>query len=168
MADFVQKKFEAARECFEKHHATESIAYQGVGQSRCDLQPAGRAQEGNRSSAESINSAIENVLKLTTTWGSPQRAQQMNTMAISAYKEWLKLAPEMVDANINLGNLYMEMKNVGLAIQCFQSALRHDPKSEKAMKCLQTAQSTQKTSRKEASPFGRLVDVRELEQQQHP
>jgi hypothetical protein len=61
----------------------------------------------------------------------------------------------------------MDMKNVGLALQCFQTALRHEPGSAKAKRCLETAQSTQKTSRKEASPFGRLVDVADLDRQQH-
>ena len=91
----------------------------------------------------------------------------MNTMAISAYKEAIKIAPDMVDAHINLGNIFMEMKNVGLALQCFQTALKHDPGSAKAKKCLETAQSKQKTARKEASPFGRLVNVADLDRQQH-
>ena len=86
-------------------------------------------------------------------------------MAISAYKEALKLAPEMIDAHINLGNIYMDMKNIGLALQCFQAALRNQPESVKARRCLETAQSMQKIARKEASPFGRLVDVAELSRQ---
>ena len=69
-------------------------------------------------------------------------------MAISAYKEALKLAPDMVDAHINLGNIFIEMKNVGLALQCFQAALRHHPGSAKAKKCLETAQSIQRLPEK--------------------
>jgi len=73
----------------------------------------------------------------------------------------------MVDAHINLGNIFMEMKNVGLALQCFQTALKHEPGSPKAKRCLETAQSQQKTARKETSPFGRLVNVADLDRQQH-
>jgi hypothetical protein len=57
------------------------------------------------------------------------------------------------------------MKNMGLALQCFQTALRHDPESKKAKLCLEKAQNTQKSARKVASPFGRLVDGSEENQQ---
>lgn len=43
----------------------------------------------------------------------------------------------MIDAHINLGNIYIEMNNVGLAIQCFNAAITPQTDSEKAKKCLQ-------------------------------
>ncbi len=97
--------------------------------------------------------------------GIAQRGQNLNTMAISAYKEAIKLKPDMVEAHLNLGNIYVQMKNMGLALQCFQTALRYDPESKKAKLCLENAHSTQKSARKTASPFGRLVDGTETNQQ---
>jgi tetratricopeptide (TPR) repeat protein len=98
--------------------------------------------------------------------GISQRAMDMNTMAISAYKEAIKIKPDMVEAHLNLGNIYLELKNNGLAIQCFQAALKANPNSKKAQASLEKANSNQKALRKEASPFGRLVDVDSLEHQQ--
>ena len=166
MASFFQKKLEPARECFErltqlnpahtKAWVNLGAILNRMGEHKKATDVLRRALQRDRKCAEAYyNMAIAH------------RALQMNTMAISAYKEAVKLDPEMVDAHINLGNIYMEMKNIGLAVKCFQTALRHEPTSAKAKRCLETAQSTQKTSRKEASPFGRLVDVADLDRQQH-
>jgi tetratricopeptide (TPR) repeat protein len=165
MANYFQKKLEPARECFErltqlnpahiKAWVNLGAILNRMGEHKKATDALRRALQRDRKCAEAYyNMAIAH------------RALHMNTMAISAYKEAVKLAPEMVDAHINLGNIYMEMKNVGLALRCFQTALRHEPGSAKAKRCLETAQSTQKTSRKEASPFGRLVDVADLDRQQ--
>ncbi len=81
-----------------------------------------------------------------------------NTMAISAYKEAIKLRPDMTDANMNLGKIYMEMSNFGLAQRCFNEVLKHDSGSKKARMLLDRMQQNQKSARKAASPFGRLVD----------
>ena len=166
LANFFWKKLEPARECFERltqlnpSHTKAWVNLGAIlnrmGEHKKATDVLRRALQRDRKCAEAYyNMAIA------------QRALQMNTMAISAYKEAIKLAPKMVDAHINLGNIYMDMKNVGLALQCFQTALRHEPESAKARRCLETAQSTQKTSRKEASPFGRLVDVADLARQQN-
>ena len=166
MASFFQKKLEPARECFErltqlnpahtKAWVNLGAILNRMGEHKKATDVLRRALQRDRKCAEAYyNMAIAH------------RALQMNTMAISAYKEAVKLEPKMVDAHINLGNIYMEMKNIGLAVKCFQTALRHEPTSAKAKRCLETAQSTQKTSRKEASPFGRLVDVADLDRQQH-
>lgn len=98
--------------------------------------------------------------------GIAQRGLNLNTMAISAYKEAIKLKPDLIEAHLNLGNIYVQMKNMGLALQCFQTAIRLDPDSAKAQFSLQKAQNSQKTARKVASPFGRLVDGTEVDQQQ--
>lgn len=98
--------------------------------------------------------------------GIAQRGLNLNTMAISAYKEAIKLKPDLIEAHLNLGNIYVQMKNMGLALQCFQTAVRLDPDSAKAQSSLQKAQKTQKIARKVASPFGRLVDGTEMDQQQ--
>ena len=166
MANFLRQEMEPARDCFERLTQINPSYTKGwvnlgavlnrMGQHKKAIETLRRALQRDRKCAE----AYYNM-------GIAQRGLQMNTMAISAYKEAIKLAPDMVDAHINLGNIYMDMKNVGLAQQCFQAALRHNPQSAKAQKCLENAQSTQKISRKEASPFGRLVDVEDLARQEN-
>jgi tetratricopeptide (TPR) repeat protein len=97
--------------------------------------------------------------------GIAQRGQNLNTMAISAYKEAIKLKPDLIEAHLNLGNIYVDMKNMGLALQCFQAAVRLDPNSKKARSSLEKAQLNQQNARRVVSPFGRLVDVKELDRQ---
>ena len=97
--------------------------------------------------------------------GSAQRGQNMNTMAISAYKEALKLKPNLIEAHLNLGNIYVDMKNMGLALRCFQTAVQLDPDSKKARSSLEKAQLNQQNARREVSPFGRLVNIEELDRQ---
>lgn len=165
MANFFQKKLEPARECFERLtqlNPAHTKAWVNLGAILNRMGEHKKATDVLRRALQRDRKCAEAYYNM----GIAQRALQMNTMAISAYKEAVKLTPQMVDAHINLGNIYMEMKNVGLALQCFQTALRHEPESAKARRCLETAQSTQKTSRKEASPFGRLVNVADLDRQQ--
>ncbi len=166
MTNFFQKKLEPARECFERLtqlNPAHTKAWVNLGAILNRIGEHKKATDALRRALQRDRKCAEAYYNM----GIAQRALQMNTMAISAYKEAVKLTPSMVDAHINLGNIYMDMKNVGLAMQCFHAALRHEPGSAKAKRCLETAQSNQKTSRKEASPFGRLVDVAELARQQH-
>lgn len=166
MANFFQKKLEPARECFERLtqlNPSNTQAWVNLG---AILNRSGEYKKAT----EVLRRAIQRNRKCAEAYynmGIAQRGQQMNSMAISAYKEALKIAPEMVDAHINLGNIYIDMNNVGLAIQCFNAAIRQQPTSEKAKKCLEKAQTRQKQSRKQASPFGRLVDVTQLAVQNH-
>ena len=165
MISFIQKDMATARECFEKLtqlNPSNTKAWVNLG--------AIYNRSGDHKKAtEVLRRALQRDRKCAEAYynmGIAQRALQMNTMAISAYKEALKLAPDMVDASINLGNIYMDMKNIGFAIQCFTEAIKHQPNSEKAQRCLERAQSQQKSSRKEASPFGRLVNIDDLAKQQ--
>ena len=165
MANFFRKKLEPARECFERLtqlNPAHTKAWVNLGAVLNRMGEHKKATDVLRRALQRDRKCAEAYYNM----GIAHRALQMNTMAISAYKEAIKLAPSMVDAHINIGNIYMDMKNIGLAMQCFQTALRHEPESAKARKCLETAQSTQKTSRKEASPFGRLVDIADLARQQ--
>ncbi len=91
-----------------------------------------------------------------------QKALKLTTMAISAYKEAIRIKPDMIDAHLNLGLLYAEMNNAGLAQQCYMAVLKINPNSKKAKALLEQAQGTQKNARKSASPFGRLVDEDDL------
>ena len=87
----------------------------------------------------------------------------MTTMAISAYKEALKLNPRMADAHINLGRIYADSGNLSQAQKSFLEVLKIDPASKKAQMLLESVQVSLKASKKTESPFGRLVDIEELD-----
>jgi tetratricopeptide (TPR) repeat protein len=164
MANFFQKNLEKARECFEKLTQVNPANTQAWVNLGAILNRAGEYKKAT----EVLRRAIQRNRKCVEAYynmGIAQRGQQMNSMAISAYKEALKIDPKMVDAHINLGNIYIDMNNVGLAIQCFNAALLHQPNSEKAKRCLEKAQTKQKEFRKQTSPFGRLVNVAQLDEQ---
>ncbi len=164
MAYFFGKQYEPARETFERLTKANPMHLNGwvnlgailnrLGEHKKAIEALRRAVHRDRKCAEGFYNM-----------GIAQRALNMNTMAISAYKEAVKLKPDLIEAHLNLGNIYAELKNMGLALQCFQNALKQDPNSAKAKASLQKAQLNQKTARKVASPFGRLVDVAELDKQ---
>jgi tetratricopeptide (TPR) repeat protein len=121
-----------------------------------------------RKAVEALRRALQKDRKCAEAYynmGIAQRGQNLNTMAISAYKEAIKLKPGLIEAHLNLGNIYVDMKNMGLALQCFQAAVRLDPNSKKARSSLEKAQLNQQNARRVVSPFGRLVDVKELDRQ---
>lgn len=164
LAKFLAKDLEGARATFEeltrvnpshiKAWVNLGAVHNRMGDHRKAVDVLRRTLQKDRKCAE----AYYNM-------GIAQRAMNLNTMAISAYKEAIKLKPDLVEAHLNLGNIYVDMKNMGLALQCFQTALKHDPNSKKAKTSLENAMSNQKTLRKSTSPFGRLVDVDELDKQ---
>lgn len=164
LAQFLSKDLEGARATFEeltrvnpshiKAWVNLGAVHNRMGDHRKAVDILRRTLQKDRKCAE----AYYNM-------GIAQRAMNFNTMAISAYKEAIKLKPDLVEAHLNLGNIYVDMKNMGLALQCFQAALKHDPNSKKAKTSLENAMSNQKTLRKSTSPFGRLVDVDELDKQ---
>lgn len=164
LAQFYAKQLESACETFEQLTKlnpanTQSWVNLGAVQNRLG---------DFRKAVESLRRALQKDRKCAEAYynmGIAQRGQNMNTMAISAYKEAIKLKPDFVEAHLNLGNIYVEMKNMGLALQCFQTAVRLDPGSKKAKSSLEKAQLNQKNLRREVSPFGRLVDVKKLDQQ---
>ncbi len=164
LAHFLSKDLEGARATFEelirvnpshiKAWVNLGAVHNRMGDHRKAVDVLRRTLQKDRKCAE----AYYNM-------GIAQRAMNFNTMAISAYKEAIKLKPDLVEAHLNLGNIYVDMKNMGLALQCFQAALKHDPNSKKAKTSLENAMSNQKTLRKSTSPFGRLVDIDELDKQ---
>jgi len=165
MTSFFQQNLETAHDCFDRLtqlNPSHTKAWVNLGAILNRMGEYRKATEVLRRALQKDRKCAEAYYNM----GIAQRGMQANTMAISAYKEAIKLAPEMTDAHINLGNIYTDMKNTGLALQCFQAALRHNPQSAKARKCFETVQSMQKTTRKQASPFGRLVDVADLSKQQ--
>jgi tetratricopeptide (TPR) repeat protein len=164
MARFYNKEFEAAREVFESHTKQNS----GHAQAWVNLGAVLNRLGEFRKAVEALRRALQKDRKCAEAYynmGIAQRGQNLNTMAISAYKEAIKLKPDLIEAHLNLGNIYVDMKNMGLALRCFQTAIQLDPNSKKARASLEKAQATQKNARKEVSPFGRLVNIAELDRQ---
>jgi tetratricopeptide (TPR) repeat protein len=77
-------------------------------------------------------------------------------MAVSAYKEALKIDPTMVEAYQNLGNVYVDMGNMQMAITNFKKALEIRPDFEKARAGLEKAEQQQEIAKGRNTQFGRL------------
>lgn len=164
MACFFAKDFDKARDAFEmltRHNPGHTKGWVNLGAVLNRQGEYKKAIEALRRAVQKDRRCAEGYYNM----GIAQKGLNLLTMAISAYKEAIKLKPDLVDAHVNLGNIYAEMKNLGLAQKCFTEALRHDPQSKKAQSCLDKIHATQKVVRKESSPFGRLVNVEELDRQ---
>lgn len=164
MACFFSKNLDGARDAFEqltRHNPGHSKGWVNLGAVLNRQGEYKKAVDALRRAVQKDRRCAEGYYNM----GIAQKGLNLLTMAISAYKEAIKLKPDLVDAHINLGNIYAEMKNLGLAQKCFLDALKHDPQSKKAQSCLERIQATQKVAKKEVSPFGRLVNVAELDRQ---
>ncbi|QDT32080.1 tetratricopeptide repeat protein [Thalassoglobus polymorphus] len=95
--------------------------------------------------------------------GIAQRGLHQNSMAVSAYKEAIRLRPDFVEAYTNLGNVLLEMKNHSQAILQFRKALEVQPDFERAKIGLCAAQEQTEQAKSAISPFGRLVDMEQVE-----
>lgn len=93
-----------------------------------------------------------------------QKGLNQPHLAVSAYKEALKINPNMVDAIQNLANLYLEMGNIQQAQFHFHKALEIDPDFEKAKRGLERSFAIAEEKKKAVNPFGRLVNMDELNQ----
>jgi tetratricopeptide (TPR) repeat protein len=98
--------------------------------------------------------------------GIAQKNLKMTSMAITAFREAIRIKPSMIDAHLCLGTIYSETNSHALAQQCFNNALKQDPENKKARTLLENSQSVQKAGRQSYSPFGRLVNLDELPQNQ--
>src|SRR5262249_40778375 len=79
-------------------------------------------------------------------------------MAVSAYREALKLDPQMVDAHTNLANVFVEQGNLTQAVNHYRTALEIRPGFSRAQRGLEAAQEAAVAAKDAVSPFGRLVD----------
>lgn len=94
--------------------------------------------------------------------GIAQRNLKQFSMAVSAYRECLRLDPEMVDAHVNLANVYLEQNNHRKAVEHYEKALGVKPGYGRAKRGLDHVRELMDKNKREASPFGRLVDVEKL------
>lgn len=165
MAQFFDGQLDEALETFEELTRVNS----GHTKAWVNMGAILNRQGEHKRAVEVLRRAIQKDRKCAEAYynmGIGQRGLSLNTMAISAYKEAIRLKPDMVEAHLNLGNIYLDMKNTALAVQCFQAALKQNPESKKAKASLEKAMHNQKAAKKEASPFGRLVDIDRLSQQE--
>ena len=95
--------------------------------------------------------------------GIAQKNLNQISMAVSAYRECVRLDPEMVDAHVNLANVYIEQNNHRKASEHFELALKVKPGFNRAKRGLEHVRQLMEKNKREASPFGRLVDEEKLE-----
>jgi len=93
--------------------------------------------------------------------GLAHRGLNQHSMAVSAYKEAIRLAPEMAEAYQNLANVYIDMGNTQQAVTNYERALQIRPDFERARNGLEKAKEAQQKAKTSASPFGRLVDIKQ-------
>lgn len=92
-----------------------------------------------------------------------QKGLNQPHLAVSAYKEALKIDPKMVEAIQNLANLYLEMGNIQQAQFQYHKALEINPTFERAKRGLERALLIADEMKKAINPFGRLVNMEELD-----
>jgi len=165
MARFFEKQLEPARAAFEqltKLNSGHTLGWVNLGAVLNRMGDYKKAIESLRRAVQKDRKCAEAYYNM----GIAQRGLNMNSMAISAYKEAIKIKPDLIEAHLNLGNIYADVKNLSLAMLCFQTAVKFAPESRKAKACLEKARLAQMAARKSQSPFGRLVDVDQLDRQQ--
>jgi tetratricopeptide (TPR) repeat protein len=87
-----------------------------------------------------------------------QRGLDRPAMALSAYRECIRINPDMAEAHQNLANLLLEMENFQQAKLHYNKALNIRPDFERARRGLKRTEQAMIRQRKQANPFGRLVD----------
>ncbi len=92
-----------------------------------------------------------------------QKGLNQPHLAVSAYKEALKLDPKMVEAIQNLANLYLEMGNIQQAQFQYHKALEINPAFDRAKRGLERSRQLAEEKKKAVNPFGRLVNMEELD-----
>lgn len=95
--------------------------------------------------------------------GFAERSHGQLSMAVSAFKEAIRLNPEMWEAYINLGQTLLAMKSPAQAAPHFERALQIRPESRTAREGLIAARNAVDLAKHAISPFGRLVNMDEIE-----
>jgi tetratricopeptide (TPR) repeat protein len=92
--------------------------------------------------------------------GIAQKNLGQLSLAVTAYREAIRLDSRMADAHLNLANLYVEMGNYSQALSHYRGALEINPAFRKAEAGIAATQARMEEARHSSSPFGRLVDTR--------
>lgn len=162
MAHFLSKDFQSAAKVFETLTRQFPLSKGGWINLGATLNRLGEF----RRAVDALRRAVQRDRRCADAWynlGFAQRGMNMTTMAISAYREALKLNPRMADAHLNLGRIYADSGNLSQAQKSFLEVLKIDPASKKAQALLEGVQVVLKASKKSESPFGRLVNIEELD-----
>ncbi len=118
-----------------------------------------------QAAVKTLRQAVSRDRKNATAYynlGIAQKGLNQPHLAVSAYKEAIKFAPQMVEAIQNLANLYVEMGNLQQALAQFHKALEIKPDFERARRGLEKARLIAEEKKKAVNPFGRLVNMEEL------
>ncbi|MDB4637418.1 MAG: tetratricopeptide repeat protein [Planctomycetaceae bacterium] len=91
--------------------------------------------------------------------GEAHLGLNQNSMAMTAFKEAIKIDPDLLEANLYLGRIYLEMKSHAQAIRHFEHAAKTHPDSQEASQALREARQGKEDNRDAVNPFGRLVDM---------
>ena len=162
---FLNRQFEEARGAFEqltKDHSLYAAGWVNLGAVQNVL-------KDYMGASKSLKKAIQKDKKSAPAHynlGIAQKALGMNSMAITAYREAIKLAPTMPEPYTNLGNMYIDMKNLIQAVKVLEEGLSHCPGHAKLTAVLAKARDIKDGIKKNESPLGRLVDEKELSQRQ--
>src|SRR5580692_5508628 len=73
-------------------------------------------------------------------------------MAITAYREAVRLNPRMYDAHYNLGNIFFEKGQLALAIAHYKQALEIRPNWEKGKNALEASLAAQSAATPAPAP----------------
>lgn len=95
--------------------------------------------------------------------GLAYRGLNQLNMGVTAYREAIRLDPDMAEAYLNLANIYVEMGNHQQAILHYKKSLEIKPDWQRATRGLLAAEKARELARNSISPFGRLVDVEQIE-----
>ncbi|MGE3315226.1 MAG: tetratricopeptide repeat protein, partial [Planctomycetaceae bacterium] len=90
--------------------------------------------------------------------GLAYRGLEQQAMAISAYREAVRVSPLMAAAHQNLAHVYVDIGNHQQAIVHYQKALEINPEFDRAKRGLEQARQASDQLKHAVSPFGRLVD----------
>ena len=123
----------------------------------------------HKAASDALRKAIQRNKKSAIAYynlGIAQKAMNQPKLAISAYEECLRIDPENSEASINLANAYFGQKQFAKAAKAATAGLEIAPKSSKLQRLLKKAEDEIAGSKTEESPFGRLVDEKELASRQ--
>lgn len=160
-AYYLAKDFERAIKCFERLtqlKPREAKAFVNLG-------ALFNVQREFKKAAETLRKAVQRDSKSADAFynlGIAERGNNQLVNAVSAYKECVRLKPDLTEGHINLANCFVEQKNYKKATEHYELALKHRPEHKSATLGIKRVQALILESKQVANPFGRLVDSERL------
>lgn len=161
ICNYSARHYEAARDAFHqvtRMDPTAASAWVNLGAVQNLL-------HDHKNATNSLRKGIQKDKKNAVAYfnlGIAQKALGSTSMAVSAYKEAIRIDPDMPQPYANLANAYIEMKNLRQAVKIAEQGVEKCPNFKKIRLILQKAIGLKEGNQKAESPFGRLVDEKEL------